>query len=201
MRSAPADEDRSALRDRLDGLGETDQIGILLDLIQREAAAILGHSSAQAVPPDRAFKELGFDSLTAVELRNRLNVICGLRLPATAVFDHPHPAALATFLHSQLHGIRPVALASEIDRVEKLLDGLRPDDQEYVDCLNRIEDLLRRNRRQREAPVEAVADSDVIDNIDSATDDEIFGFINAEFGITSPHDADKALSEGAESVD
>ncbi len=87
-----------SLATKLVGLAEAEREGYVLDLVRREVAVLLGHSSADSIEPARAFQELGFDSLAAVELRNRLSTIAGLRLRATVVFDYPNAAALAEHL-------------------------------------------------------------------------------------------------------
>ncbi|MEW2243492.1 SDR family NAD(P)-dependent oxidoreductase, partial [Streptomyces sp. NPDC026666] len=110
-RPAPA----NALRDRLTGLTAQAQRAQLLDTVRTRAAAVLGYPGPESVPADRAFRDLGVDSLIAVELRNVLGAECGVRLPATVVFDHPTPAALANFLYGELGGV--VSDASDLPQV------------------------------------------------------------------------------------
>nr|ACY06290.1 type I polyketide synthase [Streptomyces flaveolus] len=88
----------SALRERLGSLPEAGRRRAVTELVREHAAAVLGHDSPAALPADRAFRDVGFDSITAVELRNRLRSATGLALPATLVFDHPSPTALAGHL-------------------------------------------------------------------------------------------------------
>ncbi|WP_157091136.1 type I polyketide synthase, partial [Nocardiopsis listeri] len=90
--------------DRLLPMSEAERTEFLLELVRSHAAAVLGFSGTGAVQADHPFKEIGFDSLTAVELRNRLNAATGLRLPATLVFDYPTPEALTRYLSVQLVG-------------------------------------------------------------------------------------------------
>ncbi|WP_233502654.1 type I polyketide synthase, partial [Mycobacterium avium] len=121
--SLAAAKSKSALLQRLEGLPEDEQQAVLLDLVRSNIATVLGSSSPEAIHPDRAFQELGFDSLTAVEMRNRLKAATGLALSPTLIFDYPNSAALAGYMYRELVGTseQPTAAAApgeaEIQRV------------------------------------------------------------------------------------
>ena len=103
--SLAASKSKSALAHRIHGLPEAEQHAVLLDLVRSHIATVLGNTTPEAVDPDKAFQELGFDSLTAVEMRNRLKAATGLALSPTLIFDYPTPSGLATYIRSELAGV------------------------------------------------------------------------------------------------
>ncbi|MFL6124226.1 SDR family NAD(P)-dependent oxidoreductase, partial [Actinophytocola sp.] len=111
-RRVRAGDSASGLRERLAAQPAAERDRVLLDLVRTEVGGLLGYSSTDAVAPRRTFKQLGFDSLAAIRLRNRLAAAVGTRLPATLVFDHPTPVELARFLRDELLGAGPVTVAA-----------------------------------------------------------------------------------------
>ncbi|MFF1917792.1 SDR family NAD(P)-dependent oxidoreductase, partial [Streptomyces sp. NPDC058239] len=101
------------LASQLGRLPADERHGALLDLVRREAAAVLGHSSADTLDGDRSFSELGFDSLTAVDLRNRLELRTGLRLPASLIFEQPTAPVLVHYLSVELGASNPASAAPQ----------------------------------------------------------------------------------------
>jgi polyketide synthase 12 len=103
--SLAASKSKSALAQRIHGLSENEQHAVLLDLVRSHIATVLGNTTPEAIDPDKAFQELGFDSLTAVEMRNRLKAATGLALSPTLIFDYPTPSRLASYFRTELAGV------------------------------------------------------------------------------------------------
>ncbi|WP_086824394.1 type I polyketide synthase [Allokutzneria sp. NRRL B-24872] len=166
-----------SLADRLAGVRDGERRKVVLELVLGEVAGVLGHSSPRRIQPSQAFQDLGFDSLTSVELRNRLTAATGLTLPATLVFDHPSPGVLADHVLAQVGagtGVELVeSLLADLDRVEQELMSKVPDE-----ARERITSRLRAVLSAVDAHGGARAD------LESATDEEVFDLIGKEFGIS-----------------
>ncbi|MDG5805266.1 SDR family NAD(P)-dependent oxidoreductase [Streptomyces ossamyceticus] len=154
---------------------------LLLDLVADHAAAVLGHTDRQSVPPDQAFSAVGFDSMLAVQFRNRLRATTGLPLAATTVFDHPTPLALADHLHEGLCGLPDTAAPAlaELDALEAALTAADPGAPGADDIGPRLQNLVRVWAR-RSAPEDRASDTD---DIGSASADELFELLDNNFGM------------------
>ncbi|MER5936557.1 SDR family NAD(P)-dependent oxidoreductase [Streptomyces sp. NPDC001928] len=164
---------------RLRGLGSVERDRMVLDAVLAEVAGVLGHSSAGSVDASRAFKELGFDSLTAVDLRNRLNSVTGLQLPATLIFDHPTVADLAAHLRTEFDRAEGCAAPSlsDLDRLEAAVLAMAEQDGT---ARKELRDRLRAmTARLDDEPNTAATEQDN-DDIDSASLDSMFAIIDRE---------------------
>ncbi|WP_344318216.1 type I polyketide synthase, partial [Streptomyces javensis] len=147
---------------------------LVLDLVRTHVATVLGRTDPYGIEERRALKELGFDSLTAVELRNQLSSITGLRLPTTLVFDHPTPAAIAKVLLKQIDGAPQTTaqgIVSEIDKLEAALAGIDWADAEAAVVSTRLRGLLTKWGRSSGSDTE---------DLGTASADELFSILDGE---------------------
>ncbi|CAM5391644.1 SDR family NAD(P)-dependent oxidoreductase OS=Streptomyces chartreusis OX=1969 GN=CP983_04235 PE=4 SV=1 [Streptomyces chartreusis] len=173
--------DGGGLVERLRGLGSVERDRVLLDAVLAEVAGVLGHASAGSVDASRAFKELGFDSLTAVDLRNRLNGVTGLQLPATLIFDHPTILSLRDHLGAELAPADDgdtAFLMGELDKLRTVLAETAPaaDDDVRAAIGDRLQQLLATWSAGAGEGSGQDVDNRVV--LDDATDDELFALLD-----------------------
>ncbi|GAB7030123.1 hypothetical protein JCM4914_15840 [Streptomyces platensis subsp. malvinus] len=179
---------------RIVALRGDERSAALLDLVTEQVAEVLGHASAAEVDPERPFRDIGFDSLAAVELRNRLGRLVDLRLPTTLAFDRPTPKEVAEWIEGELP--RPAGLPADssalegIDELARAVALLSPDDAGRAEVRQRLIGLLAEldtsghgtaGPRDRTAPAAAEStQATVAGRLDEATDDEIFAFLDEQ---------------------
>jgi NADP-dependent 3-hydroxy acid dehydrogenase YdfG/acyl carrier protein len=175
---APARRARAgSLADRLAAVAPDEREALVVELVRTHAAAVLGHSAAAAVDPEAAFRDLGFDSLAAVELRNRLGQATGLRLPSTLAFDYPNAAAAAGFLLGQVEGpAAPVDTDRKLDTITSILGSIAVEERDRATA--RLQAFLTGLSAEGR---EESRDEDEVD-LDSASDEEIMRMIDGELG-------------------
>ncbi|GAB1823185.1 SDR family NAD(P)-dependent oxidoreductase [Herbidospora sp. RD11066] len=178
------DDDGMTLAERLAALPADKHEATVQRMVSGQVAVVLGLRDADAVDPRRPFMEVGFDSLTAVELRNRLSAAVGVRLPVTIVFDHPTPAALAAFLLGEIAPDGAAAPASPLlaglDTLEDVLFSAGADDGHRDTITVRLQTILSRwmessggSRITATAPDTA---------IEEASTEELLAFIDNQLG-------------------
>ncbi len=167
-----------SLAQRLAELPEGERGAHVLEVVRAETAAVLGHESAAEVQVDRAFRDLGFDSLAALDLRNRLCGITGLRLEPTIVFDHPDPERLAAHLLAQTEPQADGGVEADLARLERSLAALEadgPDRGRLAAHLRALAGDLEGAATHKEHFVDR-------ESLALASDDELLDFIDEQVG-------------------
>ncbi len=163
---------------RLLGRSPEEQKRVLLGVIGVHAAAVLGHSGAETLDADKPFSAIGFDSLGVMEFRNRVKSAAGVQLPATAMFDHPTPAALAEFLRQELvpADADARALTADVDALTRRFADADLTSSERSDLAEKLSALLR---KLDDAAADRTDRGGNADGLESADDDELFEFIDS----------------------
>ena len=179
-RRTAAEPDRRWSAAQLAALPESERAPALQELIMAEVAAVLGHERAAAIDPERAFKELGFDSLTAVELRNRLVTATTLRLPTTLVFDYATPSALTEHILAGILAGQDSPVRDRLDEVEAELRRTTPGDARHQALVHRLRELASTWLPARLADADAALDVSTLDEMLDLAEDELEGLSAGE---------------------
>jgi short-subunit dehydrogenase/acyl carrier protein len=188
VRSEPepgrADEATGLLQRRLSDVSESARPEVVLEIVLDQVASVLALESREAVEPQLAFGEMGFDSLSAVELRNGLMRATGLALPATLVFDHPTPSAVAEYVLGQLprDEVAQPQLELEFERIERLLREMTTDAQARPQVEERVRAFNTRVRGLLAAAGRDPRQDDEAADLAAASDEEMFALIDDEVG-------------------
>ncbi|MFE9324529.1 SDR family NAD(P)-dependent oxidoreductase [Nocardia sp. NPDC052278] len=166
-----------SLSAQLLGRSTAEQERVILGVIRAQAAAVLGHTSADSTPPDKPFSDIGFDSLGVMEFRNRLKSAVGVQLSATAMFDYPTPEALADYLRQEIVPVDDPAerIAAELESLARSCATAALSAADRSDIASRLTALLR------ELEDEGTGEFDLgggADSLESADDRELFEFID-----------------------
>jgi candicidin polyketide synthase FscB len=168
------------LAQQIAGMSGADAERTAIETVRTLAAAVLGYGSAASIDPDQEFKSLGFDSLTSIELRNRLNAATELHLPATLIFDYPNPRALARFLITELGPIEPTeavpAIFAELDRFESSLLSMAVASDDQAEVTSRLRATLAKWTAR-------LGGDDSGLDLTTATREEVFALIDDELGL------------------
>jgi acyl transferase domain-containing protein/NAD(P)-dependent dehydrogenase (short-subunit alcohol dehydrogenase family)/D-arabinose 1-dehydrogenase-like Zn-dependent alcohol dehydrogenase/acyl carrier protein len=180
---ASTEDGSDSLAARLASAPQSERARIVIELLRTHTAAVLGHRSADLVDSSRTFKELGFDSLAAVELRNRLTASSGLQLPATLIFDYPTLTALAAYLMQEMSpGADALTrdLDVDLDRLQATVSSMSAKEAKRSGIAARLQSILT-SWAEEDGTAE---DDSVDDDLDSVSDDQIFELIDREFGVS-----------------
>jgi acyl carrier protein len=182
-----------SLARRLTTMPKSERESVVLELVRAQVAHVLGHLTPETIDTQQSFKALGFDSLTAVELRNRLNAATGLRLPTTLIFDYPTTSAVAWYLLREAAEEKAVAPGdAELDLLEGVLPSIAPDSGDRARITARLQAILSR----LDHPQPGDGGVGVAEKIDLASDDELFQYLDEK-----AYASGKGLTETLTSID
>ncbi|MFF8911715.1 beta-ketoacyl reductase, partial [Streptomyces olivaceoviridis] len=179
-RNATGAEPVARLREQLARLSQAERVQVMEDVVRKRVAMVLGHGDPGAIAATRTFKDLGFDSLMAVEVRNVLGLATGLSLPATLLFDHPNLSVLAEYLLDQLMGDGEQAdssrLLNQLELIESEFDDAAMDGFQRKMVTVKLERMLKRWKTEQDVVLQR--------DLDDISDDDLFGLMGKEFGIS-----------------